>query len=154
MKLLAAAFLLIGLLLLWVEELTAFTVIPATTTTPLGGTPTAGALLFAKLTTPTPRGHVMVVFAAEGEASSSSSEQELSQDTIEFSSEEEKKEAVGNLVADDEWMGLSMELSELVRMAVIEDLKENAREFLGKDEYKVGDISKEIDTRVKNEGTV
>ena len=29
-------------------------------------------------------------------------------DAIVFSSEEEKKEAVGNLVADDEWMGLSL----------------------------------------------
>jgi hypothetical protein len=68
-----------------------------------------------------------------------------------FQSEAEKKEAVGNLVEDDEWMGLSMELGELVRTAIIEDLKKNAREFLGKEEYKVGDISKEIDTRVKEE---
>ena len=44
---------------------------------------------------------------------------------------------VGNLVADDEWMGLSMELSELVRVAVIEDLKEKTRDFTGKDDYKV-----------------
>jgi hypothetical protein len=65
--------------------------------------------------------------------------------------DQEKMEAVGNLVADDEWQGLSMELSELVRVAVVEDLKKNAREFLGKEEYKVGDISKEIDTRVKEE---
>jgi hypothetical protein len=70
---------------------------------------------------------------------------------IEFDSEEEKNEAVGNLIADDEWNGLSMELSEIVRVAVVEDLKKNAREFLGKDEYKVGDISKEIDVRVKSE---
>jgi hypothetical protein len=68
-----------------------------------------------------------------------------------FKSESEKEEAVGNLVEDDEWMGLSMELGELVRTAIIEDLKKNAREFLGKEEYKVGDISKEIDTRVKVE---
>lgn len=58
---------------------------------------------------------------------------------------------VGNLVADDEWMGLSMEISELVRTAIIEDTKQNLREFIGKDEYKVGDISKEIDSRVKDE---
>jgi hypothetical protein len=70
---------------------------------------------------------------------------------IEFASEEAKKEAVGNLVADDEWMGLTMELTELIRLSVIQDLKKNAREFLGKDEYKIGDISKEIDVRVKDE---
>lgn len=58
---------------------------------------------------------------------------------------------VGNLVADDEWMGLSMELSEMVRVAVIEDTKKNVGDFIGKDDYKVGDITKEIDTRVKSE---
>ena len=84
--------------------------------------------------------------------SSSSSEASVDPDKIEFASEAEKKEAVGNLVADDEWQGLSMELSETVRVAVVEDLKRNIRDFfLGKDEYKVGDISKEIDTRVKDE---
>ena len=66
-------------------------------------------------------------------------------------SEGEKKKAVGNLVADDEWNGLTMELSDLVRLAVVEDLKKNARDFLGKDNYKVGDISKEVDSRVKDE---
>jgi hypothetical protein len=53
---------------------------------------------------------------------------------------QDKKALVGNLVADDEWEGLGMELSELVRTAVIEDLKKNARDFLGKDGYKIGDI--------------
>lgn len=86
--------------------------------------------------------------AEEGEGEPAPYDKDLG---LEFESEDSKKEAVGNLVADDEWMGLSMELSEVVRMAVIEDLKKNAREFLGKDEYKVGDISKEIDTRVKKE---
>jgi uncharacterized protein YdeI (BOF family) len=70
---------------------------------------------------------------------------------VEFSTEEEKKEAVGNLVADDEWMGLTMELSELIRVSIIEDFKQNVAEFLGKDDYKIGDISKEIDVRVKDE---
>ena len=64
---------------------------------------------------------------------------------------EEEVEQVGNLVADDEWMGLSMELSELVRVAVIEEVKKNTADFIGKDDYKVGDITKEIDSRVKNE---
>lgn len=71
--------------------------------------------------------------------------------TIEFETEEEKKEAVGNLVADDEWLGLSMELGDVIRTAVVQDLKSNAREFLGKDDYKLGDFSKEIDVRVKRE---
>eukprot|EP01083_Nonionella_stella_P294915 1002320_1 len=61
----------------------------------------------------------------------------------------EEVEEVGNLVADDEWLGLGMELSELVRVAVIEEAKKNTSEFIGKDDYKVGDITKEIDDRVK-----
>jgi hypothetical protein len=74
-------------------------------------------------------------------------------EVIEFASEEAKKEAVGNLVEEDEWGGLTMELSELIRLSVIEDLKKNTKEFLGKDDYKIGDISKEIDVRVKGEVT-
>ncbi len=62
---------------------------------------------------------------------------------------EEEVAKVGNLVADDEWMGLGMELSELVRVAVIEEAKKNTAEFIGKEDYKVGDITKEIDERVK-----
>merc|ERR1712238_502945 len=45
----------------------------------------------------------------------------------------------------------TMELSEVIQMAVVEDMKKNAREFLGNDEYKLGDITKEIDTRVKSQ---
>ena len=62
---------------------------------------------------------------------------------------DDEVQKVGNLVADDEWMGLGMELSEIVRVAVIENAKAGTADFIGKDEYKVGDISKEIDTRVK-----
>jgi hypothetical protein len=51
---------------------------------------------------------------------------------------EQVEERIGNLVADDEWMGLTMELTELVRVAIIEDVKKNAREFTGRDDYKVG----------------
>lgn len=65
---------------------------------------------------------------------------------------EEEVEKVGNLVADDEWMGLGMELSELVRIAVIEEAKKNTSDFIGKEDYKVGDITKEIDDRVKVSG--
>ncbi|KAL3787860.1 hypothetical protein HJC23_000402 [Cyclotella cryptica] len=63
----------------------------------------------------------------------------------------EQQQQMGNLVADEEWAGLSMELAEVVRTAVIEDLKKNSREFLNKDSYAIGDFSKEIDRRVKDE---
>ncbi|KAL7531288.1 hypothetical protein ACHAXR_003956 [Thalassiosira sp. AJA248-18] len=63
----------------------------------------------------------------------------------------EEEERLGNLVADEEWAGLSMELGEVVRTAVVEDLKKNSRDFLGKEEYLLGDFSKEIDKRVKVE---
>jgi hypothetical protein len=62
---------------------------------------------------------------------------------------EEKLKKVGNLIVDDKWDGLSTELAELVRILVIKDMKKNAREFLGKEEYKVSNISKEIDFCVK-----
>lgn len=67
----------------------------------------------------------------------------------ELTAEEEAR--LGNLVADEEWAGLSMELGEVVRTAVVEDLKKNSRDFLGKEEYLLGDFSKEIDKRVKDE---
>merc|ERR1712127_390201 len=63
----------------------------------------------------------------------------------------EQEEQVGNLMGDEEWVGLSMELADVVKTAVVEDLKKNSRDFLGKDEYAVGDFSKEIDKRVKEE---
>ena len=94
---------------------------------------------------------VVVGAAPEGDEKTSEESVVADVDAIEFSSDEEKEGAVASLVADDEWNGLSMELSELVRMSIVEDIKKNAREFLGKDDYKVGDISKEIDTRVKSE---
>ena len=34
---------------------------------------------------------------------------------------------------------------------MVEDLKSSTRDFIGKDDYKVGDISKEVDARVKDE---
>ena len=63
----------------------------------------------------------------------------------------EEEEQLGNLVANEEWSGLSMELTEVIATAVVEDLKKNSRDFLGKDDYSVGDFSKEIDKRVKDE---
>ena len=80
---------------------------------------------------------------------SSAEENNNEEAVVELSAEE--KEAVGNLVADEEWAGLSMELADVVRTAVVEDLKKNSRDFLGKDDYAVGDFSKEIDRRVKEE---
>lgn len=82
----------------------------------------------------------VVVHSSEGEG-----------EVAEPTTEEEKTEAVGNLVENDEWEGLSMELSEVIKMAVVEDIKKNTRDFLGKEEYQVGDITKEIDNRVKSE---
>jgi hypothetical protein len=76
----------------------------------------------------------------------------MSDDTaITFSSDEEKQQAVGNLVEDDEWNGLGMELTDAISIAISEDIKKNAREFLGKEDYSVGDISKEVDARVKDQ---
>ena len=63
----------------------------------------------------------------------------------------EEEEQLGNLVANEEWSGLSMELTEVIATAVVEDLKKNSRDFLAKDDYSVGDFSKEIDKRVKDE---
>ena len=63
----------------------------------------------------------------------------------------EEEEQIGNLVANEEWSGLSMELTEVIATAVVEDLKKNSRDFLGKADYSVGDFSKEIDKRVKDE---
>eukprot|EP00977_Amphora_coffeiformis_P027588 scaffold34622_cov162-Amphora_coffeaeformis.AAC.6 len=95
---------------------------------------------------------------------SSSSEEPAAVGDLTFDSEEQKKEVVGNLVADDEWEGLTLELTDLVRKSctssdrvvsikshVVEDIKSNARDFLGKDDYQVGDITKEVDARVKDE---
>ena len=58
-------------------------------------------------------------------------------------------EEVGNLAADDEWLGLAMELGIVMRCAIRESIKENVREFTGSDDYKVGDLSKEADERIK-----
>jgi hypothetical protein len=65
--------------------------------------------------------------------------------------EEEKREYVASLAEDDEWRGLAMELSAVIVKAVDEDMKKLTRDFLQKDEYKVGDVSKEVDKRVKAE---
>lgn len=86
--------------------------------------------------------------------SSSPSASDDTDDTNSASADElsvEEQQKIGNLVADEEWAGLSMELADVVRTAVIEDLKKNSRDFLGKEDYLVGDFSKEIDKRVKAE---
>jgi hypothetical protein len=75
-----------------------------------------------------------------GDADALSESESPDAELFEFASEEAKKEAVGNLVEEDEWSGLTMELTEIIRLSVIEDLKKNTREFLGKDDYKLGDV--------------
>ena len=52
-------------------------------------------------------------------------------EAIVLSAEEEKE--LGNLVANEEWSGLSMELTEVIATAVVEDLKKNSRDFLGEE---------------------
>ena len=61
----------------------------------------------------------------------------------------EQVEEVGNLAADDEWLGLAMELGIVMRCAIRESVKANVREFTGSDSYEVGDLSKEADARIK-----
>jgi len=56
---------------------------------------------------------------------------------------------VGNLVEDDQWLGLGMELAIVLRSAVRESVKGTMKDFIGKDSYELGDLSKEADTRVK-----
>ena len=63
--------------------------------------------------------------------------QEDEQNTTNAAELTENEQKLGNLVADDEWLGLSMEISELVRVAIVEDLKKQTRDFIGKDDYKV-----------------
>jgi len=60
-------------------------------------------------------------------------------------------EEVGNLVEDEEWLGLGMEMWIVMRSAVRESLKKNVRDFTGEDDYKIGDLSKETDARIKDE---
>ena len=65
---------------------------------------------------------------------SSSPEDSSDVETVEaivLSAEEEKE--LGNLVANEEWSGLSMELTEVIATAVVEDLKKNSRDFLGEE---------------------
>jgi hypothetical protein len=114
-------------------------VVPTTTTTTSRPTPTTTLSVPAR------------VLSSSALSSSSDDNHELEIELGNNDKEGEKAKAVGNLVANDEWEGLTMELTEVIRTAVIEDMKANAREFLGKDDYKLGDISKEIDSRIKDE---
>lgn len=108
------------------------------------------ALSFSCFATTTPTTRPITFLGSSPSENNSGAEDKIDAELVETSElTEENIEAVGNLVADDEWAGVTLELGELVRTAVIEDIKSNAREFLGKEEYKVGDLSKEIDERVK-----
>jgi len=44
------------------------------------------------------------------------------------------KESVGNLVEDEEWLGLGMEMWIVLRSAMRESLKNNVRDFTDKDD--------------------
>ena len=56
---------------------------------------------------------------------------------------------IGNLVEDDEWLGLGVELAIVARSALRESIKGGVRDFTGKDDYKVGDLSKAADDKIK-----
>ena len=58
-------------------------------------------------------------------------------------------EKIGNLVEDDEWLGLATELAIVFWSAVRETIKANVADFIGKDDYKLDDVSKEADARIK-----
>ena len=63
-------------------------------------------------------------------------------------------EKIGNLVEDDEWLGLATELAIVFWSAVRETIKANVADFIAKtttskDDYKLDDVSKEADARIK-----
>ena len=58
-------------------------------------------------------------------------------------------EKIGNLVEDDEWLGLATELAIVFWSAVRETIKANVADFIGKGDYKLDDVSKEADARIK-----
>lgn len=109
---------------------------------------TDGALGFAP-TCPTRLSRSPVLWSSEEPSTGEEFNNPFQTTDAELTPEEEEK--LGNLVANEEWAGLSMELADVVRTAVVEDLKKNSRDFLGKEDYAVGDFSKEIDKRVKEE---
>mmetsp|Transcript_42804 Transcript_42804/g.126802 ORF Transcript_42804/g.126802 Transcript_42804/m.126802 type:complete len:345 (-) Transcript_42804:130-1164(-) len=56
---------------------------------------------------------------------------------------------VGNLAEDDEWLGFGMEMAIVMRSAIRESIKGSVKDFIGKEEYELGDLSIEADKRVK-----
>ncbi|KOO27505.1 had-superfamily subfamily iia [Chrysochromulina tobinii] len=58
-------------------------------------------------------------------------------------------EKIGNVVENDEWLGLATELAIVFQSAVRESINANVADFIGKDDYKLGDVSKEADARIK-----
>ena len=90
-------------------------------------------------------GHGFVVPAARLAARTGLSESSEQQSDTESSLTPEEEETVGNLVANEEWAGLSMELAEVVTTAVVEDLKKNSRYKVGK--YHVQNETSDDDLR-------
>lgn len=91
------------------------------------------------------------VFCSEskgGELSTTSGDDEIVEGQTRALTAAEVEE-VGNLVEDDEWLGLTMELMIVLRCAIRESAKKSVKEFTGKSNYEVGDLSKELDARVK-----
>ena len=89
------------------------------------------------------------VFCSEskgGELSTTSGDDEIVEGETRALTAAEVEE-VGNLVEDDEWLGLTMELMIVLRCAIRESAKKSVKEFTGKSNYEVGDLSKELDAR-------
>lgn len=56
---------------------------------------------------------------------------------------------VKRMVDDDEWDGVTMSLTEAVVSSVLETVSSKTKSFIGKDDYSVGDITKQVDLRIK-----
>jgi hypothetical protein len=79
--------------------------------------------------------------------SSEASDVVVQSETMAMTKAEDEK--IGNLVENDESLGLATELAIVFRSAVRESIKANVADFIGKDDYKLGDVSKEADARIK-----
>jgi hypothetical protein len=79
--------------------------------------------------------------------SSEASDVVVRSETMAMTKAEDEK--IGNLVENDEWLGLATELAIVFQSAVRESINENVADFIGKDDYKLSDVSKEADARIK-----
>ena len=79
--------------------------------------------------------------------SSEASDVVVHRETMAMTKAEDEK--IGNVVENDEWLGLATELAIVFQSAVRESINANVADFIGKDDYKLGDVSKEADARIK-----